>query len=101
MMTAKTIRVEEEIVTEESAAPWGRALSTNGILDSEADSRDKQLDTAGQELIRLLFCCWMMHKKKEPLRLFSFAKTGGTGRGRKAMMHCVVAVMGYLGAEGF
>lgn len=77
-MTVKTIHVEEEIVTEESAAPWGRALGTNGILDSEPDSRDEQLDTAGQELIRLLFCCWMMRKKKEPLRLFSFVKPTGT-----------------------
>lgn len=68
-MTAKTIRIEEETVVEESAAPWGRALSTNGILDSEPDCRDEQLDTAGQELIRLLFCCWMMQKKKEPLFL--------------------------------
>ena len=100
-MTAKTVCVEEEIVIEESAAPWGRALSTNRILDSELDSRDEQLDTAGQELIRLLFCSWMMCKKKEPQRLFSFAKTAGTGRRRrKGILHCVVAVMGYLGAEG-
>jgi len=34
-MTAETIHVEEEIVAEESAAPWGRALSTNGVLGSE------------------------------------------------------------------
>lgn len=96
-MTAKTIHVEEEIVTEESAAPWGRALSTNRILDSEADPRAEQSDTAGPGLIRLLFCSWMMCKKKEPLRLFSFAKAAATGRGRKAVMPCVAAVMACLG----
>lgn len=101
VMTAKALHVEQEIVTAESAAPWGRALSTNRILDSEADPRDEQSDAAGQELIQVLFCCWMMRKKKEPLRLFAFAKTAGTGRGRKAVMHCEAAVMGCLGAQGF
>lgn len=66
--------MEEEIETGESAAPWDRALSKKGILDSESNSRDEQLDTASPELIKLLFYCWMMHKKKEPLRLFFLQK---------------------------
>lgn len=37
-MIAETIHVEEEIEAGMSAAPWDRALSTKGILDSESDS---------------------------------------------------------------
>lgn len=73
-MIVQTICVEEEIETGESAAPWDRALSTKGILDSESNSRHEQLDTASPELIKLLFYCWAMHKKKEPLRLFFLQK---------------------------
>lgn len=47
MMTAKTICIEEEIVTEESAASWGKALSINGIVDSEPESRIEQFYIAG------------------------------------------------------
>lgn len=76
-MIAETIHEEEEeIETGESAgeSPWDRALSTKGMLVSESNSRDEQLDTASPELINLLFYCWMMHKKKEPLRLFFLQK---------------------------
>lgn len=73
-MIVETIHVEEEIETGESTAPWDRALSTKGILDSESNSRDEQSDTASPDLIKLLFYCWMMRKKKEPLRLFFLEK---------------------------
>lgn len=53
-MIAETIHEDEEIETGESAAPWDRALNTKGILDSESNSRDEQLDTASPELIKLL-----------------------------------------------
>lgn len=73
-MIGETILVEEEFETGQSAAPWNRALSTKGILVSASTSRDKQLNTASPELIKLLFYCWMMHKKKDPLRLFFLQK---------------------------
>lgn len=73
-MIVETIHVEEEIETGESTAPWDRALSTKGILDSESNSRDEQSDTASPDLIKLLFYYWMMRKKKEPLRLFFLQK---------------------------
>lgn len=66
--------MKKKRLKQESAAPWDRALSTKGILDSESNSRDEQLDTASPELINLLFYCWMMHKKKEPRRLFFLQK---------------------------
>lgn len=73
-MIVETIHVEEQIETGESAVPWDslstKALTAKGILDSESNSRDEQSHTASPELIKLLFYCWMMHKKEEPLRLF-------------------------------
>lgn len=59
---------------QESQQLPGTAVSTKGILDSESNSRDEQLDTANPELIKLVFYCCRMHKKKESLRLFCLQK---------------------------
>lgn len=59
LMIVETIHVEEEVETGESAAPWDRALSIKGILDSESNSRDELSHAASPELIKPLFYCWM------------------------------------------